>query len=67
MNEFEVNRRTKFWLLLIVLSATLPSYWAYQNLATAEPRLLKVVMDDNFTPYVFRDAEGTLGGILIDH
>ncbi len=66
MNEFEVNRRTKFWLLLIVLSATLPSYWAYQNLATAEPRLLKVVMDDNFPPYVFRDAEGTLGGILID-
>ena len=27
---------------------------------------ISVVMDDNYPPYVFRDEEGTLKGILID-
>ena len=33
----------------------------------AEPKTLRVVMDDNYPPYIFRDAEGQLGGILVDH
>lgn len=30
------------------------------------PRSIKVVMDDNYPPYVFRDEKGVLQGILID-
>jgi len=30
------------------------------------PSLIRVVMDDNYPPYVFRGADGTLQGILID-
>jgi two-component system cell cycle sensor histidine kinase/response regulator CckA len=30
------------------------------------PRPLKVVMDDNYPPYVFRDGTGKVQGILID-
>ena len=30
------------------------------------PRKIKVVMDDNYPPYVFRDEEGNLQGITID-
>ncbi|HPP06492.1 MAG TPA: PAS domain S-box protein, partial [Syntrophorhabdaceae bacterium] len=30
------------------------------------PKKIKVVMDDNYPPYVFRDSKGVLQGILID-
>lgn len=30
------------------------------------PAVIKVVMDDNYPPYVFTDGKGTLQGILID-
>ena len=30
------------------------------------PRKIRVVMDDNYPPYVFRDSAGTLQGIIID-
>ena len=30
------------------------------------PQTLKVVMDDNYPPYVFRDAAGELVGVLVD-
>ncbi|MEA4870586.1 MAG: transporter substrate-binding domain-containing protein [Christensenella sp.] len=33
---------------------------------TAPVRSISVVMDDNYPPYVFRNAEGDLQGILID-
>ncbi len=32
----------------------------------AEQKALKIVMDDNYPPYVFRDQSGALQGILID-
>jgi ABC-type amino acid transport substrate-binding protein len=34
--------------------------------ADAQPRSIKVVMDDNYPPYVFRNNDGTLQGVLID-
>ncbi len=34
--------------------------------ATQPARALSVVMDDNYPPYVFRDASGSLRGILVD-
>lgn len=42
---------------------------ASTNSAAASPpaaRLLKVVLDDNYPPYIFRDARGALQGILVD-
>ncbi|MCF7785053.1 MAG: PAS domain S-box protein [Prosthecobacter sp.] len=32
----------------------------------APPRKISVVMDDNYPPYVFRDSDGILQGIIID-
>ena len=32
----------------------------------AEPDAIKIVTDDNYPPYIFRDQTGTLQGILID-
>uniref|UniRef100_A0A832EKA3 histidine kinase n=1 Tax=Desulfacinum infernum TaxID=35837 RepID=A0A832EKA3_9BACT len=32
----------------------------------AIPRPLRVVLDDNYPPYIFRDSEGRLRGILVD-
>ncbi|WP_395745813.1 PAS domain S-box protein [Prosthecobacter sp.] len=45
-------------LLLISLNATAQE--------TATPHTIRVVTDDNFPPYVFRDSEGRLQGIIID-
>lgn len=33
---------------------------------SVEPRSIRVVMDDNYPPFVFRDSAGGLQGILID-
>jgi PAS domain S-box-containing protein len=52
------------WLLLVgglISCATTPSIFINPSLST-----LRVVMDDNYPPYVFRDAEGNVQGILID-
>jgi diguanylate cyclase (GGDEF)-like protein/PAS domain S-box-containing protein len=34
--------------------------------ATVQPKSLTVVLDDNYPPYIYRDAEGRLQGILKD-
>ncbi len=49
-------------LLLAVGLAPLPAAAA----STPPPNNITVVSDDNYPPYVFRDAEGTLRGILPD-
>ena len=36
------------------------------SIAFADSKTLKVIMDDNYPPYVFRDDTGTLCGITID-
>ena len=57
------------FILLLLLSSFLlngcqnqPS----QTDLTNKPESIAVVMDDNYPPYTFRDAEGNLQGILID-
>lgn len=66
MNTFSLSRRTLLGGLLTLLMLAPPIYCFFQNCALADPRVLRVVMDDNFPPYVFRDGEGKLGGILVD-
>jgi diguanylate cyclase (GGDEF)-like protein/PAS domain S-box-containing protein len=60
--------------LLIILCITLMAAAGYILLRLlnapkeipTDARAISVVMDDNYPPYVFRDAEGTLQGILVD-
>lgn len=39
---------------------------ATTNTSNALPHSIKVVMDDNYPPYAFRDSDGNLRGILVD-
>ena len=60
----------KFWiitrlLLLFALLAMALGLFCPLPVLSASPTL-KVVMDDNYPPYVFRDAEGALVGVLVD-
>ncbi len=57
------SRRRSFILLL--LSFLLVSL-DVSGQETAPPHTITVVTDDNFPPYVFRDNEGRLQGIIID-
>lgn len=50
-------------LLLVALLVALP--WP-QPVASAAAQSLRVVMDDNYPPYIFRDDQGNLQGILVD-
>lgn len=56
-------RRSFFLLPVAVLLAFSPELPAQEP---PTPHLIKVVTDDNFPPYVFRDNEGKLQGIIID-
>jgi PAS domain S-box-containing protein len=49
--------------LLLLASGTLGSAAAP---ATEAPKVLRVVMDDNYPPYVFKDDQGQLKGIIVD-
>jgi PAS domain S-box-containing protein len=46
--------------LLILLVLLLPA------LAIAQPERIRVVMDDNYPPFIFKSPEGRLQGILVD-
>ncbi|NJD36904.1 MAG: transporter substrate-binding domain-containing protein [Geobacter sp.] len=46
--------------LLILLVLLLPA------LAIAQPERIRVVMDDSYPPYIFRDSKGKPQGILVD-
>jgi two-component system cell cycle sensor histidine kinase/response regulator CckA len=49
------------WILLLVAL-----YFAGYSSAETRPQSIKVVMDNNYPPYVFIDSAGELQGILID-
>jgi diguanylate cyclase (GGDEF)-like protein/PAS domain S-box-containing protein len=53
---------------LFLLFATIPALSAAAERANAEDThaTLKVVMDDNYPPYVFRDSDGAINGYLVD-
>lgn len=69
-----MNRKAKTLILIgaVCLLLTITAVWHWMALRpfqteTAESaRTIRVVMDDNYPPYVFRNAEGELKGILID-
>jgi diguanylate cyclase (GGDEF)-like protein/PAS domain S-box-containing protein len=50
--------------IAILAFAVHPCFFAPVSLAKSKK--IRVVMDDNYPPYVFRDVEGQLGGILVD-
>jgi diguanylate cyclase (GGDEF)-like protein/PAS domain S-box-containing protein len=53
--------------LLLLLSTPPGRSFAADNTRGADaPATLKVVMDDNYPPYVFRDSNGVLTGYLVD-
>ena len=60
-----MNFRAGCFLLLLI--ALLRPAAAAGETAVAEPRaVLAVAIDDNYPPYVFRDADGNLTGYLVD-
>ena len=61
--EAKSRRRRSFLLLLL---SFLPVTHEVSGQEIAPPHTITVVMDDNFPPYVFRDNEGRLQGIIID-
>ena len=66
----------KRWLLVPVLwvlaacaaAGILPrsAFSSSPSNPSSSPKAIKVVMDDNYPPYVFRDGSGRLQGILVD-
>jgi diguanylate cyclase (GGDEF)-like protein/PAS domain S-box-containing protein len=64
MNRSSVLRACCLLLLLIALPGL--SLAAGSTKVVAAPTTLKVVMDDNYPPYVFRDSNGVLSGYLVD-
>ena len=60
--------RSGFLLLFALATLVLPAGGGTAGEAggVKPPRTLTVVVDDNYPPYVFRDASGTLTGYLVD-
>jgi ABC-type amino acid transport substrate-binding protein len=55
-----MNRAVRVLAVLLILAGIQPS-----SLADS-PASIKVVLDDNYPPYSFRDADGKLTGYVID-
>ena len=55
-----------FLLLTAGILVMALGFFSMSQSVSPEMRVLKVVMDDNYPPYVFRDGEGKLTGLLID-
>lgn len=52
-----------FWILCLTF-LLIPA--THVNAAPPEIRSIRVVMDDNYPPYAFRDSQGNLQGITLD-
>jgi len=60
-------RRLASWVSLgLGLCCTATASGAPPAQASAQPAAITVVLDDNYPPFVFRDAQGQLQGILKD-
>ena len=66
MKKSSLLRNVKGWVAAVVILAIVGYPLLFDRSVMAEPKTLRVVMDDNYPPYIFRDAEGQLGGILVD-
>jgi two-component system, sensor histidine kinase and response regulator len=62
--------RLRVWRSLICASLLLcfatTTTWGQEAQSSAQPKSIKVVMDDNYPPFIFRDSTGQLQGILKD-
>lgn len=54
--------RVRYLSLVLLLLAVLMA----AQTGSAEPKVLRVVSDDNYPPYIFRDKSGALVGIIVD-
>ncbi|MBE0602098.1 MAG: transporter substrate-binding domain-containing protein, partial [Deltaproteobacteria bacterium] len=57
------------WVLAACMGAGIfphPAFSSSPSNPSAAQKAIKVVMDDNYPPYVFRDGSGRLQGILVD-
>ena len=63
-----MNHRCILSLLALLLAAccTACDVAADPGADSRQPDVLRVLIDDNYPPYVFRDAQGTLTGYLVD-
>ncbi len=69
MTRSDQSMPSRFFIFCLLLSALLllcrPSA-AGQPKPLQNPKSIIVVSDDNYPPYIFRDAKGNLQGILVD-
>jgi diguanylate cyclase (GGDEF)-like protein/PAS domain S-box-containing protein len=65
---FSMCQIGKFCTCCLLLFFTLPGFSAAAETVkgVTAPATLKVVMDDNYPPYVFRDSNGVVTGYLVD-
>jgi diguanylate cyclase (GGDEF)-like protein/PAS domain S-box-containing protein len=63
-----LRRSWVFFACCLLLIASLPTMAAAagNTKGISAPATLKVVMDDNYPPYVFRDSNGVVTGYLVD-
>jgi len=65
-----VRRRNSFYACCLILLLAAPpissSAIGNADAVIVTPATLRVVMDDNYPPYVFRDSSGVLNGYLVD-
>lgn len=53
-------------VLFLIVFAAMALLYSDDFSTGQKPQTIKVVMDDNYPPYIFRDSSGELKGILID-
>lgn len=66
MKKSRLLRNVMVWVAAVAILAIVGCSLLFDRPVLAETKTLRVVMDDNYPPYIFRDAEGQLGGILVD-
>jgi diguanylate cyclase (GGDEF)-like protein/PAS domain S-box-containing protein len=71
--EWRINLRKKLIYLTITLIVIITAFTFYlrnnnenKNSFKSSYKKIRVVMDDNYPPYIFKDTDGKLIGILID-
>jgi hypothetical protein len=64
MSNIGILLRILLWAVMVAAAAQAAQ--PEQTVPPAAPKSITVVLDDNYPPYSFRDAEGQLHGILKD-
>lgn len=61
-----LQRRELTWMRFAWLTSALVSFSIIGHAAVEKPKIIRVVLDNNYDPYSFQSPEGKLQGILID-